>query len=387
MRKLTTVIAVVGAATAMAAALAAVPKVAQAGHLSCGETLIASTSLDDDLTCASGSGLIIGAKNVVVDLNGYTLTGTELLGFDNVGVDNSGGFDGMKVKNGTIVGFDSAVRVADANKIQLIHLIVSGARKYHAIDMVDSSRLQIKHSSITVTIASPSSTFGFVEGMRLESVDDVKILNVDVHGGFIGVNFACGLCDGSEVPTNGDIRQSTFTGNVIGILIANSTDALVKSNHVSDTVDLQPADNPFGFFTIGSKGISVDSDFGAGNTVSGVVVKENHVHDSESIGIRVKADNASITFDILVEGNLVHDNGSDGILLVDADDSEVTENLVNDNGGRGIALTSDSEGNDITDNGATGNTGFDLLFDETGDGNTWVGNTCGTKSGGEIPAC
>lgn len=42
----------------------------------CGDTVVANTTLVADLTCAAGSGLIIGANNRVVDLNGFTLTGT-----------------------------------------------------------------------------------------------------------------------------------------------------------------------------------------------------------------------------------------------------------------------------------------------------------------------
>lgn len=383
MKKLVTLTAVLGAATAMAVALAAVPKVAQAGHLSCGDTLTASTSLDEDLTCGAGSGLIIGAINVVVDLNGYTLTGTSV-GFANVGVDNSGGFDGMKVKNGTIVGFDSAVRVADASRVQLNHLIVSGDREYHAIDMVDSDKVDIKHSSITM--ASPlTATLWWNEAMRLESISRLKVHNVDVHGGFIGVNFACGDCDASENPTNGEIKESTFTGSAIGILIANSTDALVKGNHASGTVDVPEGVHGLGPFTIGSKGISVDSDFGtSGLVVSGVKLKDNHVHDNEGIGIRVKSKTATTTSDILVEDNLVLNNGADGILLVDADDSEIKGNLVNDNGGDGIALTSDSTGNDIKSNFATGNGGDDMSHDGGSTPNVWEGNTCGSSDGGDI---
>ena len=378
MRKLATLTGVAALAAAFTLAPAGAPRVVQAGNLTCNQTLTANATLHEDIGPCAAQGLIIGANNVVVDLNGFTLSGTGTTASVDVGV-NDDGFNNVKVKNGTIDGFASAFRAVNVEKIKLSHLVILGERAYHAVDIIDSEKFQIKDSSITVIGAA-----GFEEGMRLESVNDVKVENVDVHGGFIGVNFACGDCDGSEDPTNGVIKQSTFTGNVIGILIANSTDALVKANHVSDTVDLQAADNPFGNFIIGSKGISVDSDFGAGNTVSGVVIKENHVHDSESIGIRVKAAGGSTTSDITVDGNLVHDNGSDGILLVDADDSEITENLVNDNDGRGIALTTGSTNNDITDNGATGNPDDDMFHDGPSTGNTWDGNTCDFSSGVEV---
>lgn len=333
----------------------------------CGDTVVADTTLVADLTC-SGPGLIIGADKVKVDLNGYTLTGSA----SDLGMDNTGGFEKMHVKNGTIIGFETAVRVEGGANIKLDHLVISGDRTNHAIDILDSSKVSIKNSSITVTI--PSSDFWFAEAIRLESDDDVKVDNVDVHGGFIGVNFACGDCNGGEVPTNGKIEHSTFTGQIIGILISNSTKAEVKENHVSGSV------NQTSPFEIGSKGISIDSDFGSGNVVTGTKVKNNHVHDNEGIGIRVKAGDSTTTSGIEVKGNLVRDNDSDGILLVDADASKIKDNMVNHNGGDGISLTVGSTGNEIKNNGSTGNGDTDMVHDGTSTGNTWTGNTCGTSA-------
>ena len=117
----------------------------------CGDTVIADTTLVADLTC-SGPGLIIGADKVKVDLNGYTLTGSA----SDLGLDNTGGFEKMQVKNGTIVGFETAVRVEGGADIKLDHLVISGDRNNHAIDIHDSSKVSIKNTSITVTIPSPS---------------------------------------------------------------------------------------------------------------------------------------------------------------------------------------------------------------------------------------
>ena len=355
--------------------------VAQATHLSCGDTLTASVSLDADLGPCASKGFDIGANGVTVDLNGFTLTGTGTTAEVDVGV-NIDGFERVTVKNGTIVGFASAIRAVDAKDIKLDHLVISGDRSYHAVDIVDSKKLKIEHSSITVT---PIGLVWAKEAIRLESVDDVKIKNVDVDGGNIGVNFACGDCDGTEAPTNGKIEHSTFTGQIIGILIANSTKAELKENHISGGLDCpgtigSPACHPFGPFTIGNKGISVDSDFGAGGVVTGTKVKNNHVHDNEGIGIRVLAVATTTTSGIEVKGNLVRDNDSDGILLVDADASKIKDNLVNHNGGDGISLTVGSTGNEIKNNGATGNAGTDMVHDGTSTGNTWTGNTCGTSA-------
>ncbi len=70
--------------------------------------------------CTGGAGLTIGAKATTVDLNGFVLTGDNT-GFP-AGVDNSGGFNRVKVKNGAIEGFSSAVRSEGGDGLELNHL-------------------------------------------------------------------------------------------------------------------------------------------------------------------------------------------------------------------------------------------------------------------------
>ena len=336
------------AAIAAPLGLAGVP--ALADHL-CNTTLPAgTTTLTHNHDCSGTSGLIIGADMTRIDLNGYVLKGNTT-GFPR-GVDNSGGFDDVQVRNGVIEGFSSAVHAIGGTGLELIDLTITGPRDYHAVDVLDSANLQIRNSSFTIPAGSP----WWVEHMRLESVDGVLVERVDVLGGFIGVNFACGDCDqaggGSEPPTNGEVKGSVFHGTVIGVLIANSTDAEVDNNHMSGGVSLPPEVHGFGPFTIDSKGISADADFGSGTIVSGVKIEDNHVHDNDGLGIRLKGVTTSV-----VEGNEVHTNTGHGIALVGFD-------------------STGSTGNAITDNISTGNGGEDMFQDGDSSPNTWQSNQC-----------
>ena len=77
MNKLTTVMVVVGIATAMVLVLVGAPMVvpaAEATNVFCGQTLTQDTKLNGDLTC-SGDALRIEADNVTLDLGGFTITG------------------------------------------------------------------------------------------------------------------------------------------------------------------------------------------------------------------------------------------------------------------------------------------------------------------------
>jgi len=190
-----------------------------------------------------------------------------------------------------------------------------------------------------------------------------------VHGGFIGVNFACFPCDGTEPPTNGEVINSVFHGTFIGVFLANTTDAVVMGNHMSGGVSLPV------FGGLPSKGILAQADpltplTPAGSTIiSGAQIEENHVHDNDGFGIKLDA-----VTDSVVQGNKVHANTIDGIALV-----SVTFPAG--------PTTVGSTGNEITDNTSTGNGGFDLSHDGTSSPNTWSGNQCVTKSGADIPTC
>ncbi|MDF5757217.1 hypothetical protein [Spongiactinospora sp. TRM90649] len=81
----------------------AVPASASSPVVACGDVLTTSVTLTTDLMCP-GAGLTVDADDVVLDLNGHTVTGTG----QGAGVTVDGN-TGTVVKNGTIVGFTTGV--------------------------------------------------------------------------------------------------------------------------------------------------------------------------------------------------------------------------------------------------------------------------------------
>jgi parallel beta-helix repeat protein len=81
---------------------------AAAAHVTCGQTIVVSTTLDSNVgPCAEG--ITIGANNVVLDLNGFTISGTPAAG-EGPGIlvpDRTG----VTVKNGTVTQFDTGVSI------------------------------------------------------------------------------------------------------------------------------------------------------------------------------------------------------------------------------------------------------------------------------------
>ena len=89
-----------------------VPASAQARtrQVSCGETITTSTTLAANVTNCPDPGIVIGADDVTLDLNGHTVGGNGT----GVGIEDTAGHSGVTIEGGTVTGFDVGVVVADA---------------------------------------------------------------------------------------------------------------------------------------------------------------------------------------------------------------------------------------------------------------------------------
>ena len=85
--------------------------------ISCGTVIATNVVLQQDLTC-SGDGLLVGAGNITIDLNGHTISGGGTSGCGQPFLSSAGvrgtetsrvGFSGVTVKNGTIQGFSAGI--------------------------------------------------------------------------------------------------------------------------------------------------------------------------------------------------------------------------------------------------------------------------------------
>src|SRR5262245_25663247 len=89
---------------------------ASASHVSCGDTITTDTTLDSDLVDCPNNGIVIGADDITLDLNGHTIDGDGTLAtgcdpqteFCDTGVANDS-HDGVTVRHGSLREFDSGV--------------------------------------------------------------------------------------------------------------------------------------------------------------------------------------------------------------------------------------------------------------------------------------
>ena len=112
--------------------LGMIPGVGQAGAqtlppLTCGQTITVSRTLTDDLGPCPSYGLILGADNITLDLNGFTISGTPQP-FDNAGV---WVFQrtGTTVRNGTVTAFDAGVVIEGGGHNTVTGITAAGQRR------------------------------------------------------------------------------------------------------------------------------------------------------------------------------------------------------------------------------------------------------------------
>ena len=133
---------------------------------SCGDEITEDTTLDDDLTCDSGPGLIITADNVTLDLGGHTVSGNSDAAAEGVGIvlrDVSG----CTVRNGTVEHFGAGIAISGGSGNTVEHVTVQDNIGSADGDFGDgivvskSKEYRIRHN--TVQRNGPFSGIGLVE--------------------------------------------------------------------------------------------------------------------------------------------------------------------------------------------------------------------------------
>ncbi len=306
----------------------------QAAHLGCGSVVTADTVLDSDIGPCDAGGLIVGADNVTLDLNGHRIFGTADQG-DGAGI-RVPNRTGVHITRGTVEFFDVGVLVRGGANNRISGMIVADN-------------------------AAPRLGGDSGDGVLLDSTSNNVIADNDV------------------------VRNGPFTG--IGVIGPSSANR-VEHNRVEDN-------NVAALQCIGSRCRPVQIDSGivldagrmgnpgaTGNTVSNNVVRGNG-----RSGIRIGDFGGSFgsAGGNIVSRNVVQSNGvirgpAPGgiVLLLGADRTLVEDNRVQRNVISGILVRSTE--NRIVNNVALHNEADDLSDQST------PGVICGLGDPNCVPA-
>jgi large repetitive protein len=362
----------------LAAILAPGPASADQAHpVRCGDTITRDTRLKNDLVNCPGNGIVIGADNITLDLNGHTVDGDGVVGCEELytcdfGVDNTAGHHGVTIKDGSIREFATAVVVLGANHNRLRRLS-SSHNILGGVLLIESPGARIEQNSISanglttdqaglivfdssgVRIEGNSVSDNGDIGMFLQGVDDSRVERNSVSG-----NPEAGvILDGNRNEVSGN--RASKNGD--GISVGGDSNTIV-SNRVSDSFAC-PDGCGAGIGSTGGTGNLIARNFVARASRAGIwiadfedegglpgidnVVERNLVVDAEADGVLVE----STVTDTLLKRNIAIGAGDDGI-DVDSTTTSLRRNTANANGDLGIeavAGVTDLGGNTASGNG------------------------------------
>jgi parallel beta-helix repeat protein len=343
--------------------------------VSCGQTLKASVRLADDLADCPGSGLIIGANGITVDLNGHTIDGTNNRKPGIAGVVNDKHAN-VTIENGAITDFYFAgVSVSGSRGVVLRKLTVSkvgaGCKQgdqcagiflmqatgttisdsslsnnvqsfqVNGIDVYASPGTLVQRSRIdrnaghgVAVFQSPRSRFvgNGLEGNRLiglqvnSSSDSTLVTGNRARG-----NRTAGIAVGAS--SNLRVLDNTVSGNgEVGLLLFDLTGSLVRGNRASG--------NPNGIVLYGGQA-DVAGYAGKHGATRNELVANKATKNTRS-GILVRGDGGKdVADDNLLSGNVANGNGRNGgiVLQGSASGNKLRTNTANANAGHGITAT------------------------------------------------
>jgi parallel beta-helix repeat protein len=113
----------------------------------CGQDVTRNITLTADLTGCPGSGLIVAADNITVNLAGHRIEGAGTRG--SIGVQASGR-DGVAIRNGEVQGFETGVLLQDGQRERVSHLTATRSTGA-GIVLVHVTRTSVSGSRVSGT--------------------------------------------------------------------------------------------------------------------------------------------------------------------------------------------------------------------------------------------
>jgi parallel beta-helix repeat protein len=312
-----------------------------ANHVECGDVLTQDTELDSDLQNCPGNGVVVGADNIELDLDGHTIDGDGVLGCTeqyacDFGIDNRAGHRGVEIKDGSVREFATGIVAFGASDNEVEHISWSD-NILGGLLFVGCTQLEIERNSVAANGLTTDQA-----GLIVFDSSDVEIARNSVSAnGDIGM-FLIGVGDsqiernsvsgnpetGIVLEGNGNAlsRNRVFENGDNLVLIGN--DNSVTRNDIADALGVP--DDPAGGF-----GVLIDG--GDRNLLQG-----NDIDGAASNGIRVTAFDPGATGesdDNVIRSNEVERTGLDGILV----DETAPGTLVKGN----VVVEADDDGIDV----------------------------------------
>jgi parallel beta-helix repeat protein len=308
---------------------------ALASHVSCGDTITADTTLDSDLVNCPNNGIVIGADEITLNLNGHTIDGDGEPfepcppgEFCDVGLLNDG-HDGITVRHGSVREFAVGVFVGRARHNRVLG-ISSRRNVFFGFVVAESARSLVRGSSGSGNLPPEGDGMGLFGSHHVRVVDNSFRHNphnpgihvVDSTNNVVRGNLISRSAPGILMEANrNQVRRNRCVRNPACIIVGPGNQNVIARNRVSG----------------GGDGIAIEN--GRGN-----VVARNVVVDARKTGIYLGLNQPPIGGDhTVVRGNRVRGSGDDGFAVREKDDhSLLRRNAAWGNGDDGFDVESRS---------------------------------------------
>ena len=344
----------------------------------CGATLTKSTTLTADLVRCPGTGLVIGADGITVNLAGHTISGTNAPGSEGIAND---GHANVRILGGRISDFrlnGVGIRGAQGAVVRGLSIRRIGAGGAEGepvsagIAIVDSPGSQAAQNDVQNDVSAfqsdgidvLNSPGAVVQGNRLSHNNWNGLVLIGSSGSRIaGNDFDANGNNGTEV--NGASDSVWMTGNgaddntSFGIVVGSARDAHVVGNRAKGNevglffFDLHDSQISLNFASGNHEGLDLSGgQFGSdGNQLIGNIASRN---SGSGIGLFEAANNNLVARNVANENQGAIDNGG-GIFVASSTGNQLVANIANGNLDTGIGFFEDAPG-DTAGNTVKGNT-------------------------------
>jgi hypothetical protein len=355
--------------TLAAGLMAMMPAAVFAAQPSCGDTIIADTTLTADLDCSlvADNGINFGANGIVLNLNGHTIWG--YTGDDSYTGVSSQAYDKIVVKNGTIANFGYGLYVSGSNRSIFKGLEITG-------EVADTDDYGVYSYGGVGNVYKHLTIDPVLYGMYMENGASHQVMYSDITADSIGIY------------TTYETRD-TFTGNTVhayyGFYDDYSNRLAWYSNtangyeygwylncdgygKVTLTDNTANGNNTYGFYIY----YCYDSNYAAG-TGTGTKVTGNTANGNGTGFYDFEAYNAVWKY------NVANDNVTDGFYFDYPTNYVVTYNSARRNGNDGFNINDNYSYYNFDDfsynTSNRNNIGFDAAYGAPGTGNVAKNNT------------
>ncbi|MFH1829044.1 MAG: LamG-like jellyroll fold domain-containing protein [Nanoarchaeota archaeon] len=326
---------------------------------SCGDTITGSITMIGGVLTCPGTGLIVGANNIVIDCNNLGITYSTEGGISNYGIDNTGGYDNVTIKNCNIIEDNQSG-------------IASSAIYYN--NGADDGTIE---NNVITTVGNVSYGIFIQNSLNCNLTGNTLKASGHQSNGIFLSNSNSSTLMNNEINTSGQFPNELVVAAAIKISANSVTIAnnIINANRAPDGWGIwlnsgsnnNATNNTINTYGCGNGG-------GVGIYASGnlLAITDNKINtsDSDSDGISLTSSSSSD-----ISSNTIFTFGTDeaGISISTGSNSNIlTSNTISTNGSGayGLYLT-DSAGNTLTNNNVTVIESYEI-YDAAGNTNNLI---------------